>query len=73
MEISHDRPAILFSDNQAAIHLAVNPVFHEWSKHIEVDCRLIHDKIQRGVVKTFLAQIKLRPSFTKALSFPNFS
>ena len=45
-------PMPMHCDNQAAIFIVRNLIFHERTKHIEIDCHFIRDKVLMGVIST---------------------
>ena len=45
------RPTIIYCDNQSCIKLSENPMFHDWSKDIEIRYHFIRDWVQRGAIQ----------------------
>ena len=67
-----DGQMTLVCDNQAALHIAYNLVFHERTKHIEVDYHFIREKIaSRCIITIFVnSSDQLLDIFTKSLRGP---
>jgi hypothetical protein len=70
--LSHPTP--MYCDNQSSIQIAHNSVFHEQTKHIEIDCHLTrhhlkHDTITLPYVSSSL---QIADFFTKSQSISRF-
>lgn len=51
LRILNAKPTNIYCDNQSSIKLSYNPVFHEKSKHFQIDYHFTRQKVEDNTIK----------------------
>ena len=74
LNVTSLKSVTLHCDNQSAMQIAKNPVYHERTEHIELDCHFTREKLMEGLIQlTYLpTQNQLADVLTKILPPTHF-
>lgn len=74
LQISLDSLPVVLCDNISTLALASNPIFHAWSKHIEVDYHFVSEKVANLDILLEHISTSLQPTdiFTKGYTVDRF-
>jgi hypothetical protein len=72
--ISNSAPTI-WCDNLGATYLSINPFFYARTKHVEVDCHFVQDRVAKKEIQIrfISSHEQLADVFTKSLSTAPFA
>ena len=67
-------PTLIYEDNQGAISMAKNPVFHKRTKHVQIRYHFVREAVEQGTITLEYCRTNkmLADSFIKALAREQF-
>ncbi|XP_049935313.1 uncharacterized mitochondrial protein AtMg00810-like [Nymphaea colorata] len=74
LTVQHLDSVLVFSDSKSALQMAANPVKHERTKHVELDCHVVRDLVRHRTIETRFvsSQYQVADMFTKSISLDQF-
>lgn len=57
--VTCNKPSVVVSDNLSALYMCTDPIFHNRSKHIEIDYHFIREKISEAYYPFVMFRIKI--------------
>jgi len=69
-----EQPSLLYRHNDSTRYITTNTMFHERTKHIEIDCHIVREKLNKGLIHLLPISTteQLADIYTKALGPQSF-